>query len=130
MKAGSTSPQTAQDRADRTFATIAAQELQMRIRASGLLGTLTAMACDLCIAELPLDDAFQKIQESAMEKMVRMLDANVLADDSALKSCLETVAAESERVAWQALEKGTDVLSEGFAILDGKHSLNESGFVN
>jgi hypothetical protein len=102
----------------------------MRILASGMLGTLTSMACDLCLAETPIDDAFQKIQESAMEKMVRMLDTNVLSDDCALKSCLETVAAESERVAWQALEKGTDVLSEGFAILDGKHNLDESGLVN
>jgi hypothetical protein len=130
MKAGTTAAQANQELVDRTFATIAAKELQMRIHASGLANSLTTMACDLCIAEVPLEEAFQKIQESAMEKMVGMLDTKVLADDCAMKSCLETVAAESERVAWQALEKGTDVLTEGFAILDGVHNLEKGGFVN
>ncbi len=130
MKALTIATRKNQDLADRTFATIAAQELQMRIHASGLVGSLVTMACDLCMAEMPIEEAFEKIQESAMEKMVRMLDTNILADDSAMKSCLDTVAAESERVAWQALEKGTDVLSEGFAILDGRHSLEKNGLVN
>jgi hypothetical protein len=130
MKAVSITARKGHDLADRAFATIAAQELQLRIHASGLLGSLVAMACDLCMAEMPIEEAFEKIQEAAMEKMVRMLDTNVLADDSAMKSCLETVAAESERIAWQALEKGTDVLSEGFAILDGRRSMEKSGLLN
>ncbi len=130
MKTGSSVGHAKANIAGGTFATIAAQELQMRIHASGMSESLTPMACDLCMAETPLEEAFQKIQESAMEKMVSMLDTNVLADDSAMKSCLETVAVESERVAWQALEKGTDVLTEGFAILDGMHSIEKNGFVN
>jgi hypothetical protein len=130
MKAGATGTQKNQDLADRAFATVAAQELQLRIHASGLVGALTTMACDLCLAEIPIEAAFEKIQESAMEKMVRMLDVNILSDESAMRRCLETVAAESERVAWQALEKGTEVLSEGFKILDGERSLEKNGFVN
>jgi hypothetical protein len=130
MKAGWSATETNQNLASRTFATIAAQELQMRIHASGLADSLTSMACDLCMAGIELEEAFEKIQESAMEKMVRMLDTNILADSSAMKSCLETVAAESERVAWRALEKGTNVLSEGFAILDGIRSLDKGGLVN
>ena len=130
MKAGSISAGANQNSAEQAFATIAAKELQMRIHASRLSDALVTMACDLCMEAMPLEDAFQKIQDAAMEKMVRMLDTNVLADASALRSCLETVAEESERVAWQALEKGTDVLSEGFAILDGLHNLDQNGFVN
>jgi predicted subunit of tRNA(5-methylaminomethyl-2-thiouridylate) methyltransferase len=130
MKAGSIATRASLNLTDHAFATIAAQELQMRIHASGLADALVTMACDLCMEAMPLEEAFQKIQESAMEKMVRMLDTNVLADDSAMKSCLETVAVESERVAWQALEKGADVLSEGFAILDGLKSMDKNGMVN
>jgi len=43
---------------------------------------------------------------------------------------LEVVAKESERVAWQALEKGTAMLEEGLAILDGELELPDSGYVN
>ena len=91
MKAVSIAARKGHDQAEQRFATIAAQELQLRIAASGLLGSLVAMACEFCLEEVPVEEAFQKIQEVAIEKMVRMLDADVLDDDYALTSCLETV---------------------------------------
>lgn len=112
------------------FASVAAEELQMRIAASGLSDSLARMACELCIEEVPVEEAFQKIQESAIEKMVHMLDSSILADDSALKSCLETVSTESERVAWQALEAGTEDLREGLALLDELKKFEANGYLN
>jgi hypothetical protein len=47
-----------------------------------------------------------------------------------VKSCLEVVAKESERVAWQALEKGSAMLEDGLAILDGELELPDNGYVN
>jgi hypothetical protein len=62
--------------------------------------------------------------------MVSLLDAGILQDSAAVKSCLEVVAKESERVAWQALEKGSAMLEDGLAILDGELELPDNGYVN
>jgi hypothetical protein len=130
MKIGESGGRITPDTGRQTFATIAAEELQMRIAASGLGDALADMACDLCMEEVPVEEAFQKIQESAIEKMVWMLDAAILTDEVALQSCLETVTAESERAAWRALEKGTEELREGLALLEEVRGLEQNGFVN
>lgn len=113
-----------------TRAGVASKELRGRIRRIHLEKSLAMMACDLCMEEVPVEEAFQKIQDKALEKMVTLLDAGILGDSAAVKSCLEVVAKESERVAWQALEKGSAMLEEGLAILDGDLELPESGYVN
>ena len=82
---------------------VASKELRGRIRRIHLEESLAMMACDLCMDEVPVEEAFQKIQDKALEKMVTLLDAGILGDSAAVKSCLEVVAKESERVAWQAL---------------------------
>lgn len=130
MKVGPSGARITPDTGKRTFASIAAEELQLRIAASGLGDALASMACDLCMEEVSVEEAFQKIQESAIQKMVRMLDSTILSDEGALKSCLETVSAESERVAWQALEKGTEELREGLALLEEVRGLENNGYVN
>lgn len=130
MKAGPIARWITPDTGKQNFASIAAEELQMRIAASGLSEALARMACELCLEEVPVEEAFQKIQESAIEKMVRMLDSRILENEGALKSCLETVTAESERVAWQALEKGTEELREGLALLEEVKRVEGSGYVN
>jgi len=88
------------------------------------------MACNLCMDEVPVEEAFRKIQDKALEKMVGLLDAGILGDSAAVRSCLEVVAKESERVALEALEKGSAMLEEGLAILDGQLELPDSGYVN
>jgi predicted subunit of tRNA(5-methylaminomethyl-2-thiouridylate) methyltransferase len=87
---------------------IATQELRVRIRASRLGEVLAGMACDLCLEQVPVEEALQRIQERAIERMVAMLDTAILSDEVAMQCCLDIVAQESERVALQALEKGTD----------------------
>ena len=129
MKVG-TSAGITPDTGKQSFASIAVEELQMRIEASGLGEALTRMACDLCLEEVPVEEAFQKIQESAIEKMVRMMDVSIVGDDSALKSCLEMVTKESERAAWTALEKGTTELREGLELLEHAQGLERNGWVN
>jgi hypothetical protein len=62
--------------------------------------------------------------------MVAMLDTGILSDEAAMQSCLDIVAKESERVALQALEKGTDALREGLEIYDGLQSAECTGPVN
>jgi hypothetical protein len=109
---------------------VASKELRGRIRRIHLEESLAVMACDLCMDEVPVEEAFKKIQDKALEKMVTLLDAGILGDSAAVKSCLEVVAKESERVAWQALEKGTAMLEEGLAILEGELELPDSGYVN
>ncbi len=130
MKFGESGGRFMPDTGRQTFASIAAEELQMRIAASGLGDALADMACDLCMEEVPVEEAFQKIQVSAIEKMVGMLDATILTDEVALKRCLETVTAESERAAWQALEKGTEELRDGLALLEEVQGLERNGYVN
>ena len=56
--------------------------------------------------------------------------SGILGDSAAVRSCLEVVAKESERVAFAALEKGSALLEEGLAILDGQLELPDSGYVN
>lgn len=113
-----------------TRAGVASKELRGRIRRIHLEESLAMMACDLCMDEVPVEVAFQKIQDKALEKMVTLLDAGILQDSAAVKSCLEVVARESERVAWQALEKGSAMLEDGLAILDGELELPDNGYVN
>jgi hypothetical protein len=130
MKAGSNATPKTWSRAKGAFASVAAEELQLRIAASGLSEAMARMACELCLEDISVEEAFQKIQESAIEKMVHMLDSTILADEGALASCLETVTAESERVAWQALEKGTEELRDGLTILEEIRKLETGGYVN
>jgi len=108
----------------------ALQELQDRIEASGLENKYTGLVCDLCIGQVSLETAFGEIHEKAMEQMVALLDAKVLEDEIALEACLARIAEESERVAWQALERGTEALREGIAMLDGEKPLLGEGYVN
>jgi hypothetical protein len=109
---------------------VASKELRGRIRRIHLEESLAMMACDLCMDEVPVEEAFRKIQDKALEKMVSLLDAGILGDSAAVRSCLEVVAKESERVALEALEKGSAMLEEGLAILDGQLELPDSGYVN
>ncbi len=113
-----------------TRAAIATQELRVRIRASRLGDVLAGMACDLCLEQVPVEEALQLIQERAIERMVAMLDTGILYDETAMQSCLDMVTMESEQVALQALEKGTDALREGLEIYDGLEFAEFTGPVN
>jgi|SRR6516165_3456683 hypothetical protein len=103
-----------------SVAEIALQELQDRIEASGLESKYTGLVCDLCIGQVPLEKAFGQIHEKAMEQMLGFLDARILEDAVALDACLDRIAEEAERVAWHALERGTEALREGIAMLEGQ----------
>jgi predicted subunit of tRNA(5-methylaminomethyl-2-thiouridylate) methyltransferase len=110
---------------------IATDELKGRIRRIRLEESLTGMACDLCLEQVPVETAIQKIQDKALEKMVPLLDTKILADPVAMQTCLELVAEESQRVALKALQRGTELLEEGLAILeDGEWELPKNGYVN
>jgi hypothetical protein len=130
MKVGPSTARITPDNGKQPIASIAVQELQLRIEASDLGDALARMACELCMEEMPVEEAFQKIQESAIEKMVRMLDATILSDEGALKSCLETVTRESERAAWAALEAGTEELRAGLTLLEEVAGFEKNGYVN
>jgi hypothetical protein len=109
----------------------ATSELKGRIQRIHLEEALVEMACDLCMEQVPVELAFQQIQDKAMEKMVPLLDTKILDHADVMQSCLEMVAEESERVAWSALRKGTQLLEEGLAILeDDDIELPEGGYVN
>jgi len=106
-------------------------ELKGRIRKIRLEDSLVEFACDLCLEQVPVEMAIQKIQDKALEKMVPLLDTKILGDPAAMQSCLEMVAEESERVALRALQRGTEMLEEGLAILEeGELELPEGGYVN
>ncbi len=109
----------------------AKSELRGRIRRIRLEDSLVELACGLCIEQVPVETAIQKIQDKALEKLVPLLDSKILSDPEAVRSCLELVAEESERVAWRALQKGTEMLEEGLAVLqeDGLE-LPEGGYIN
>jgi hypothetical protein len=112
-------------------ASIAAQELRGKFEATRLEFALTGLACELCVEQIPLETAFEKLQDRALEKLVRLLDTRILDDPSAIKTCLEMVAEESERVAWGALERGTEMLSDGLDMLSGEQQMaEEGGFVH
>ena len=110
-------------------ASIAAQELRGKFEATRLEFALTGLACELCVEQIPLETAFEKLQDRALEKLVRLLDTRILDDPSAIKTCLEMVAEESERVAWGALERGTEMLSDGLDMLSGEQQMAEEGGV-
>jgi hypothetical protein len=113
------------------LARTAKTELQGKIRRIRLEDALVEMACGLCMDAVPVETAFQQIQDKALEKLVPLLDAKILGDAEAIQSCLELVAEESERVAWKALQKGTQMLEDGLAILEtGECELPEGGYVN
>jgi hypothetical protein len=112
-------------------AQVATSELKGRIQRIHLVESLAEMACDLCLEQVPVEMAIQKIQDKALEKMVPLLDTKILGDPDAMQSCLEMVAEESQRVALKALQKGTEMLEEGLAILEeGELELPEGGYVN
>jgi hypothetical protein len=77
-----------------------------------------------------LEKAFGEIHQKAMERMVGLLDTRILEDEIALEACLEKIRQESERVAWNALEQGTEALREGLAILEDAETLGDGGYVN
>jgi hypothetical protein len=109
----------------------AKSELKGRIRRIRLEDSLVEFACTLCMEEVPVEAAFQKVQDKALEKLVPLLDTKILDDAEAIRTCLELVAEESERVAWAALKKGTEMLEDGLAILEeGELELPEGGYVN
>jgi hypothetical protein len=113
-----------------SVAELALRELQDRIEASGLESSYAELVCDLCVGQVSLEKAFGEIHQKAMEQMVGLLDTRILEDEIALKACLEKIAQESERVAWNALEQGTEAIREGLAILEGGESLGDGGYVN
>ena len=130
MKVGSNAAPIRPDTGKRAFASIAADELQMRIAASGMSEWLARLAGELCLEEVSVEEAFARIEESAIEKMVHMLDSSILSDEVALKCCMETVTRESERMAWEALEKGTEELRDGLVRLEEIWKSDNSGYVN
>jgi hypothetical protein len=108
----------------------AKSELKRRIRRIRLEDALVELACGLCLEEVPVEAAFQKIQDKALERLVPLLDSKILGDNEAIQGCLELVAEESERVAWKALQKGTEMLEEGLAILENGEIELPEGYVN
>ncbi len=122
--------QTESKSMDTSVAELALRELQDRIEASGLESSYAELVCDLCVGQVSLEKAFGEIHQKAMERMVEFLDTRILEDEIALEACLEKIAQESERVAWSALEQGTEALREGLAILEGGESLSDGGYVN
>jgi hypothetical protein len=122
--------QTESRATETSVAELALRELQDRIEASGQESSYAELVCDLCVGQVSLEKAFGEIHQKAMEKMVELLDTRILADEIALEACLEKIATESERVAWNALEQGTEALREGLAILEGAETLGAGGYVN
>jgi len=115
---------------DTSAAELALQELQERIEASGLEATYAGLVCDLCVEQVSLEKAFGEVHQKAIEHMVGLLDAKILEDELALQACLDKIAQESERLAWSALERGTEALREGIAILEGTAFMPDGGYVN
>ena len=116
---------------DARSAQAAKSELRGRIQKIRLEDSLVELACGLCMEQVPVETAIQKIQDKALEKLVPLLDTKILSDPEAVRSCLELVAEESERVAWKALQKGTEMLEEGLAVLEEDDlELPEGGNVN
>jgi hypothetical protein len=117
--------------ANKELAQAAKTELKGRIRRIRLEETFAEFACGLCLEEVPVEAAIQQIQDKALERMVPLLDTKILGDAEAVQGCLEVVAEESERVAWKAFQKGSEMMEEGLAILEeGQLELPEGGYVN
>jgi len=122
--------QTDLQAANTSVAEMALRELQDRIEASGLEASYAGLVCDLCVGQVSLEKAFTEIHQKAMEHMVNLLDARILEDEVALGACLDKIAEESERMAWSALERGTEAIREGLAILEGVEFIQDNGYVN
>jgi len=101
-------------------------ELQRKIKANRPVDALEETAWELCTSQVPLEEAVGRLQEKALEGLVKMLDPKILADAEATQCCLDLIATESERVAWKALEKGTERLHRGLEMLEGLESMDES----
>jgi len=93
-------------------------DLRKRIRASGTAEALAGMCADLCMEQVEPEEALQRIQAKALERLVSLLDTRILSDAAAMDDCLELIAEESERVACEALEKGMARLREGLSLLE------------
>jgi len=118
-------------RAERSsVAEVALRELQDRIEASCLESSYVGMVCDLCMGQVSLEEAFREIHQKAMEQLLGLLDVRVLEDDGAMEACLDRIAKESERVAWAALEQGTEALREGIARLENGELVSGNEYVN
>jgi len=113
-----------------SVAELALRELQDRIEASGLESSYAELVCDLCVGQVSLERRLARFHQKAMERMVELLDTRILEDEVALEACLDKIAKESERVAWNALEQGTEALREGLAILEGAETLGDGEYVN
>jgi len=101
-------------------------ELRRRIRASRMVEALAAMCADLCMQRAGPEEAFQRIQEQALEQMVSLLDPRVLSDGQAMDECLGLITEESGRIAGEALEKGMTRLREGLALLESMENEEET----
>ena len=113
-----------------SVAEVALRELQDRIEASCLESSYVGLVCDLCMGQVSLEEAFREIHQKAMEQMLGLLDVRVLEDDNAMEACLDKIAEESERVAWAALEQGTEALRDGISKLESGKLVEDSGYVN
>jgi len=100
-------------------------ELRKRIRASGTADALAGMCADLCMEQVEPEEALQRIQEKALERLVSLLDTRILSDAGAMDDCLELIAEESGRIACEALEKGMERLREGLALLESMEAEEE-----
>ncbi len=104
----------------------ARMELRKRIRASRMADTLAGMCADLCMQQVEPDEALQRIQEKALERLVNLLDTRIVADAEAMDECLKVVAEESGRIACEALEMGMTRLREGLALLESMEDEEET----
>lgn len=93
-------------------------ELRRKIRANHIADSLAPMCADLCMQQVEPDQALQRIQEKALERLVSLLDSRIVSDSEAMDECLKLVAEESSRIACEALEKGMARLKEGLALLE------------
>jgi predicted subunit of tRNA(5-methylaminomethyl-2-thiouridylate) methyltransferase len=100
-------------------------ELRRRIRASHMADALTGMCADLCMEQVEPEEALQRIQEKALERLVSLMDTRILSDAGAMDDCLELIAEESARIACEALEKGMARLREGLALLESMEGEEE-----
>jgi len=100
-------------------------ELRRRIRASHMAEELAGMCADLCMEQVEPEEALQRIQEKALERLVSLLDTRILSDAGAMDDCLELIAEESGRIACEALEKGMARLREGLALLESMEAEEE-----
>jgi hypothetical protein len=71
------------------------------------------------------EEALQRIQEKALERLVSLLDTRILSDAGAMDDCLELIAEESGRIACEALEKGMARLREGLTLLESMEGEEE-----